>query len=93
MLLSFHTPEKHKAPEFVQSNCFHFLCDSVIHKFRTVEFILFPNFHTVHLSVLLKMEQASHERAGNWNFENLSLMSSVIVVQLLGHSKLQFPHL
>lgn len=37
MLLSFHAPEKHKAPEFVQSHCFYFLLDAVFHKLRTVE--------------------------------------------------------
>ena len=52
-----------------------------------------PNFHTVHLSVLLKMEQTNNERTGNQNFEILSLRSSAILGQLICHPESQFPHL
>lgn len=60
--LSSNTPEKQKAPQSAQSNCFHFFGDSLIHKFRVVKSILFPNSQTVDLHLFLKME---HTR-GAW---------------------------
>lgn len=90
MLLSFHASGKHKVPEFAQSNCFYFLLDSVIHKLRTIKSIHFANFHMVYLNVL-QNGVGSCNRPGNWNFEHLSLMSSVILGKLLCHSETQFP--